>query len=760
MRYKKLITVILILLVASCGKKHPTEPDQPNIPSTPITGSVSLPTNCPLIKSDFQILTAAKAAKVSEQGQFQSSVIEAKKTQIVGVTNKSENLILLGCHNPGQIQLEISAKSTAKALVLMMPMFFLTSLEQRLEILSQLEIRDDFLTLVSYIENVLVNDPENSLNYAAHPLIYQQAATVAVSLLKDYAGGLSLAKRVTPLENPWIEDGPGSKIVFQNPKCVYYASSIKRSDDNKQIELLVIDAKSSLWSYQFAWPPVYWTPPVATSTENELGDGNFNIYLTKGFDFENLSSFFEWNSPDGRASLYNIGKGILFVVDVIIGDVPTAPITRLRLSATETAYYLMKMGKAAGEGDLLEFFENFITLMAENVDQICYWIWQEASTDVQRAYASQLFKVLGNVAAAIKVITMAESAANEIIPFFYDIIKDERTLTFFVSQSNGHITTNTQNSNPYTPDAPQGNQYATVNETVYFTVQTYDPDYNNIAYRFYWGDGNISPWSNFVPSGTEITMGHVYNAPGVYQVSAEAKDVFGATSALSPTSKLLINPQGSFFYYTFDNDLPGSAPSSPPWTIDQEMPSYLAVTNSSYWGALGNSCAFYDYDPDLGTETGEYAQIWAELQSNPKGTVEFVWKIEAADDDFGLRAWESWDWSYMAYYVLFYDGQLSYYDGSNFIPIYTTYPGTWYQMKISYDLFSLSYNVYINGNLVKSNIPFVGNPRSINYLQVVAFSDASCRTGYVDQIQLSQRTTFTLSKGTAKIPEVALKIKQ
>ena len=92
------------------------------------------------------------------------------------------------------------------------------------------------------------------------------------------------------------------------------------------------------------------------------------------------------------------------------------------------------------------------------------------------------------------------------------------------------------------PNAPtiSGPDSAQVNESVTFTASATDPDGDNVAIRFDWGDGNISSWSSYVSSGQSVSMSHTYTNAGTYYVKAQARDVNGALSGWSSAHEIVI----------------------------------------------------------------------------------------------------------------------------------------------------------------------------------------------------------------------------
>jgi len=94
---------------------------------------------------------------------------------------------------------------------------------------------------------------------------------------------------------------------------------------------------------------------------------------------------------------------------------------------------------------------------------------------------------------------------------------------------------------PATPDPPRGPSSGLVGESYRFSAVTSGRIPDLIAYRFSWGDGETSEWSEFVPGGIPVSRAHVWLRPGRYRVSAQAKDLFDFRSDWSPPAGILIS---------------------------------------------------------------------------------------------------------------------------------------------------------------------------------------------------------------------------
>lgn len=76
------------------------------------------------------------------------------------------------------------------------------------------------------------------------------------------------------------------------------------------------------------------------------------------------------------------------------------------------------------------------------------------------------------------------------------------------------------------PSAPSINIpiEAVINKEVVVTVSSTDPEQNEVAYKVRFGDGMDSEWSEYFPSGQEVTFTHKYGEVGDYRVKAVASD--------------------------------------------------------------------------------------------------------------------------------------------------------------------------------------------------------------------------------------------
>jgi hypothetical protein len=95
---------------------------------------------------------------------------------------------------------------------------------------------------------------------------------------------------------------------------------------------------------------------------------------------------------------------------------------------------------------------------------------------------------------------------------------------------------------PLTPEQPSGCQRGTINTNYLYQTTLVDPQEDEIQCRFDWGDGNLTDWSSFVPSGSTQSMEYRFLRNGIYRIRSQARDATGLNSTWSAPLNVTIDP--------------------------------------------------------------------------------------------------------------------------------------------------------------------------------------------------------------------------
>lgn len=97
-----------------------------------------------------------------------------------------------------------------------------------------------------------------------------------------------------------------------------------------------------------------------------------------------------------------------------------------------------------------------------------------------------------------------------------------------------------------------------------FSSSATDPDEDNVAIRFSWGDGDTSSWSSYVPCCSTIEMSDKWSSPDTYYVRTQAKDIHNETSNwFSPAFQFVIPVIGGQGTLKWSYTIGGTVESSP-----------------------------------------------------------------------------------------------------------------------------------------------------------------------------------------------------
>ncbi|UCD13722.1 MAG: PKD domain-containing protein, partial [Thermoplasmatales archaeon] len=105
------------------------------------------------------------------------------------------------------------------------------------------------------------------------------------------------------------------------------------------------------------------------------------------------------------------------------------------------------------------------------------------------------------------------------------------------------------------------------------TSSTVDVDGDQVRFRFDWGDGDLSNWSEFVASNTSVSMSHSWDSISKFEVRVIAQDENGLNSSWSPPLNVTV----------MQLDLGGEPP-----VADIDVPSELLVNQTIVFDASGS----------------------------------------------------------------------------------------------------------------------------------------------------------------------------
>jgi hypothetical protein len=111
------------------------------------------------------------------------------------------------------------------------------------------------------------------------------------------------------------------------------------------------------------------------------------------------------------------------------------------------------------------------------------------------------------------------------------------------------------NSFPNKPMIPIGPNQGNINEEYTYSFSSSDPDNDDVYYLVDWKDDSSSEWLGPYPSNQTMSISHIWNKKGSYDIQVKVKDVHGYESEWSDSLEISMpkNKVQNFFKKLFFN---------------------------------------------------------------------------------------------------------------------------------------------------------------------------------------------------------------
>ena len=182
------------------------------------------------------------------------------------------------------------------------------------------------------------------------------------------------------------------------------------------------------------------------------------------------------------------------------------------------------------------------------------------------------------------------------------------------------------NTPPNTPQAPTGPDSGTPGTSYDFTATTTDPDGDDVAFKFDWGDDSESNWTDSVDSGASASASHSWVNDGTYEVKVKAKDINGAESGWSETHQIVISRPD----LTINSISPDAA------QVDEEINIIVTVTNEGTQDVTKDFWVDIYYNPSSAPTKGQTGdsshKITQTVQAGESIEVTFTHTFDSSGD--------------------------------------------------------------------------------------------------------------------------------
>jgi hypothetical protein len=229
-----LLSILFLFVLISCQKDFAdiTLSDLLTIPTPEpgqVAGRIVLPQGSKLDTTGMEVLTAIGSTRPSKAGTF--AIDTTSQTSTTLLMNQAGEVLLMGYNYPGQPQSNLSAESTALALLMNTPIAHTLTLPARQEMIRKITTLPAFGKLVQQITLALqagrpVTDTTNTALITALAEVFKQATNLRLGATQELAQSHSYSVPIT------IKT-VNAELLLQNNKVAHtYVAGIYRDEKN------------------------------------------------------------------------------------------------------------------------------------------------------------------------------------------------------------------------------------------------------------------------------------------------------------------------------------------------------------------------------------------------------------------------------------------------------------------------------------------------------------------------------------------------
>jgi len=336
-----IILFLLVVVIGSCGggkggggteiqesKESNSDGGESEVTSGDVNstedyyGTIILPSGSSLQLEDLEVSSIASKQAVNIQGNFQKPQFLGNQ-QLLFVYDQGGNIILMGYFFPEDVSvpdslrnsvvsqdgITINAESTAFALCLNNPILSGLDVGQLTEVASIVIELPEFISFVSEIESLLVNDPSNIFDITAHPEIFMKANQITGQALSSWGQSSSatlasisnassaaviIDNKAAYIVDDYYDQSTGSqRHAFANDVFVSYVGEFSPTVGISPFPPILIDRDRALklnWCSKF--PFLCWERSKKY-TPFDVDSGDYTVTIWRGFSSD------IWLASDG-----------------------------------------------------------------------------------------------------------------------------------------------------------------------------------------------------------------------------------------------------------------------------------------------------------------------------------------------------------------------------------------------------------------------------------------------------------------------------
>lgn len=453
------LTSGLIVGVAfGCGER-PLGPEL--VPGTDGLGEVRLRNADSALYSQLVVQTWMGRYDLDARGRFDARFPDIDDNRFAFVTHRDtpNQAMYYGYYFPERLEsptlrpfvdrgqgIVIDARSTALTMVLINPLLFDSTVEQRAMIAEEALQHPRFNTLVRAIEDHRAIDPTGGIRYERTPDLFMLSGGITIDSLQTIAARLPdrvESETLVPqsgvvydynMAYPQVSNDGFAKLTIFNPKMAHYVAAYRTPGDEnfENAKIHFVPGKERWLNISIFPPKIETVPPTQTPFNLDLGGGYLEIF--KGFQFNKPFSAI-WSVYPARMALVANSWASMNMMIALAGDISAILFPNAGGVITYITNHFQNPQEFTAVWDSVE--ERNRTKTINNMYQLFVALLpsleQYIKDEAQRVYGdatgnSGIFTQIGTLFDAVWSLVAGGGVVNSIInittqtiPFYYDL---------------------------------------------------------------------------------------------------------------------------------------------------------------------------------------------------------------------------------------------------------------------------------------------------------------------------------------------------
>ena len=518
MKTLKLSVIVAILFFVSGCELDYLDQFKKGIPTTNLTGQVELPG----YTNQLSVITPVGQQNVANNGSLSIEGLKSDNFQALFAQSvASGKAVAIGLYDPVQKRVVVNDTSTVISVSFFHPYMIFSGYDQRKSYIEEIKKHPDFGDLLDKYNQNLTNNPDKIFEVEDNSEFFQKLSTMMKETFQTM-GQKNQLTGSTPVNNkaPWIEDAPGGKVKFLNDRNVFYGGGLY-DKSGTLIKSFPVETESTPISAKLGWPPQIQSG--TKETQMDIGDGDFDLILSKGFDFSKMN---DPNDPVGKGTAMNVAQCMVNVLEIIMGYQVKPKLDEFASKITVPTETGFKITDGITRNKPGKALEGILELIEKNDDEVAEWMFGTAKTAATVDYIGKAAGLMKKVSFIFQVLGFEDEKS----PFIGEMVGAPDMVKYSMAQSGGIIISLNETKPPVASFTVSPASGVVGTRFTFDASASADPVFPISLLQFRW---DFTSRNQFTEWSSNPLISYSYTESGSFSVVLEVKNTANLTNRVS-----------------------------------------------------------------------------------------------------------------------------------------------------------------------------------------------------------------------------------